>query len=115
MLTARHCSTRPIWVAAASVNSFGDVGGIDDVDSSGNVYVAGYTYSADFPTTPGAFQTVNHAAAIGGYNAFVTKLNAAGSALIYSTYLGGSGDVSLRRARRRWEGSLMLIPPAMCY
>ncbi len=52
----------------------------------------GEAYSADFPTTPGAFQTVNHAFAISGGNIFVTKLNAGGSALIYSTYLGGSGQ-----------------------
>jgi uncharacterized repeat protein (TIGR01451 family) len=59
------------------------------VDSSGNAYIAGYTYSSDFPTTPGAFKT-----AIGGTNsqdAFVTKLNDTGSALVYSTFLGGSG------------------------
>ena len=58
------------------------------MDSSGNAYVTGYTDSTNFPTA-NAFQ-----AAFGGGNgdAFVTKLNAAGSALVYSTYLGGSGD-----------------------
>ena len=56
------------------------------VDSSGNAYVTGLTGSSDFPTA-NAFQSM-----IGGsFNAFVTKLNAAGSALVYSTYLGGSG------------------------
>ncbi len=58
-------------------------------DSSGNAYVTGITQSADFPIfpNPGAFQP-----ALNGFqNAFVTKLNAAGSALVYSTYLGGSG------------------------
>jgi hypothetical protein len=54
---------------------------------SGNAYITGFTYSSDFPTTPGALQ----ATLAGGSNAFVTKLNAAGSALLYSTYLGGSG------------------------
>ncbi|MCW3054582.1 MAG: Cell surface protein, partial [Chthonomonadales bacterium] len=44
------------------------------LDSSGSVYVAGYTYSSDFPVTRGAFQTVNHTAT-GGFNAFVTKLS----------------------------------------
>jgi hypothetical protein len=58
------------------------------VDSAGNVYVTGYTYSTDFPTTPGAFQTNLG----GGSDAFVSKLNPSGSALVYSTYLGGSGD-----------------------
>jgi hypothetical protein len=55
------------------------------IDTSGNAYVTGFTESTDFPTTPDAFQTTSNA---GG--AFVTKLNPAGSALIYSTYLGGS-------------------------
>ena len=56
------------------------------VDAAGNAYVTGGTSSADFPITPGAFQTVLR----GGGDAFITKLNAAGSALVYSTYLGGS-------------------------
>src|SRR6266404_5101104 len=56
------------------------------VDSSGNAYVTGQTSSTDFPTTPGAFQTI-----FGGRSdAFVTKFNPSGSALVYSTYLGGS-------------------------
>ena len=57
------------------------------VDSAGNAYVTGGTDSTDFPTT-NAFQST-----IGGgeSDAFVTKFNAAGSALVYSTYLGGSG------------------------
>jgi len=65
------------------------------VDTAGNAYAAGYTGSADFPVTPGAVQTTNHAAASGGTNAFVAKLNPAGSALVYSTYLGGSGGNSV--------------------
>ena len=56
------------------------------VDSSGNAYVAGWTSSTDFPTV-NAFQSAASASA----NAFVTKLNAAGNALVYSTYLSGSG------------------------
>ena len=60
------------------------------VDSSGNAYVVGGTSAADFPTTTGAFQTTNNAASNGG-NCFVTKLNAAGSNLVYSTFLGGTG------------------------
>jgi hypothetical protein len=57
------------------------------VDSSGNAYVIGLTYASYFPTV-NAFQSSN----AGGYDAFVTKFNASGSALVYSTYLGGSGD-----------------------
>src|SRR5207302_298454 len=58
------------------------------VDSGGNAYVAGMTFSANFPTTAGAFQP----AASGG--AFVTKLNPSGSALVYSTYLGVGGGAN---------------------
>jgi hypothetical protein len=61
------------------------------VDGSGSAYVAGQTFSLDFPVTPGVIQAKNHATANNGSNAFVTKLNAAGTKLIYSTYLGGSG------------------------
>ena len=56
------------------------------VDGSGAAYVAGYTNSTNFPTQA-PFQASN----AGQTDAFVTKLNAAGSALTYSTYLGGSG------------------------
>ena len=60
------------------------------VDSAGDAYVTGSTYSPDFPITTGAFQTACTACAGGGDNAFVTKLNPSGSALVYSTFLGGS-------------------------
>jgi hypothetical protein len=59
------------------------------VDSAGNAYVTGTTYSGDFPTTPGAFDTsYDYESDLA--EIFVTKLNAAGSALGYSTYVGGS-------------------------
>jgi hypothetical protein len=58
------------------------------VDTAGDVYVVGETRSTNFPTTPGAYQTVNRSSQ---NNAFVTKLNPFGNALIYSTYLGGNG------------------------
>ncbi|MEP7286067.1 MAG: SBBP repeat-containing protein [Chloroflexota bacterium] len=59
------------------------------VDSSGSAYVAGRTFSTNFPTTAGAFQ---RAFSGGGNDAIVIKLNAAGTALVYGTYLGSSGD-----------------------
>jgi hypothetical protein len=58
------------------------------VDSSGNAYVTGFTTSTNFPTTPGAFQTSKAA----GQDVYVTEVNTSGSALVYSTYLGGDGD-----------------------
>ena len=60
------------------------------VDTSGNAYLTGNTVSFDFPTTPGAFQTTSGGGFYG--DAFVSKLNAGGSALVYSTFLGGSSD-----------------------
>lgn len=70
------------------------LGGEDDdaahaiaVDASGSAYITGNTHSPDFPTTPEAFQITYR----GNYDAFIAKLNAAGSELAYSTFLGGSG------------------------
>jgi hypothetical protein len=57
------------------------------VDSSGNAYVTGDTTSADFPTANPFQSSIGGG---GGYDAFVTKLDASGNSLIYSTYLGGS-------------------------
>jgi hypothetical protein len=57
------------------------------LDSSGNAYLTGYTDSTDFPTTSGAYQLAN----AGNTDAFVAKLDAAGSTLVYATLLGGSG------------------------
>lgn len=61
------------------------------INGLGNAYVTGYTTSANFPTTPGAFQTACKAGCTYG-EGFVTEFNASGSALVYSTFLGGSGD-----------------------
>ncbi len=67
----------------------GGSGGLDvAVDYFGNAYVTGGA-GPDFPTTPGAFQENVSATP---WDAFVTKLNAAGSKLVYSTYLGGNGN-----------------------
>jgi hypothetical protein len=63
----------------------GEAGHSIAVDGEGSVYVTGYTWAADFPTTAGALDQSRN----GSMEAFVTKLNAAGSALTYSTFLGG--------------------------
>jgi len=57
------------------------------VDGNGNVYVAGYTTSLNFPTT-NYFKNTS----TGSNDVFVTKVNANGTALVYSTYLGGNGN-----------------------
>jgi len=65
--------------------SGGDTGAGVAADSSGAIYVTGYTYSADFPVASAVQGTK-----AGDGDAFLTKLNSAGSALSYSTYLGGT-------------------------
>jgi len=57
------------------------------VDATNAAYVTGFTSSANFPTTAGAFRTTSG----GSTEVFVTKINAAGSARVYSTFAGGSG------------------------
>jgi hypothetical protein len=62
------------------------------VDAQGNAYVSGETDATDFPVTAGAFQTTYNNAFFGTADAFVTKVNPTGSALIYSTYLGSTSQ-----------------------
>lgn len=57
------------------------------LDEAQNIYVTGQTQNTGFPTTEGAFDRTYN----GGEDAFVSKLNPEGSALVYSTFLGGSG------------------------
>ena len=63
-----------------------DIGTGIAVDGAGSAYVTGSTASPDFPTTAGAAQTTQA-------GVFVTKLDATGSGLLYSTYLGGSSFI----------------------
>jgi hypothetical protein len=71
------------------------------IDSSGNAYITGYTYSFSFPVTANAFQKTNNSGVYNSSftesccysadNAFITKLDSTGSTLLYSTYFGGPG------------------------
>jgi hypothetical protein len=67
--------------------SWNDEGSAIAVDNVGNAYVTGFTYSEDFATQNPLFPILR-----GDLDAFVTKMNPDGSTLIYSTFLGGSGD-----------------------
>ena len=60
------------------------------IDSNGNAYVTGQTASTNFPTVAGSYKTSN----TGGFDAFVSKVSANGTTLIYSTYVGGTKDDS---------------------
>jgi PKD repeat protein len=77
--------------------NYGDIGEGIAVDSAGNAYVTGRAYSADFPVTANAFQTINKDTISG--NAFISKINTNSSgtaSLVYSTYFGGSrGDAGV--------------------
>jgi hypothetical protein len=73
--------------------SGGDFGKGVAIDTSGNACVTGFTYSSNFPVTLGAFQTEFGGDICNGAicaDAFVSKFDATGSALVYSTYSGGS-------------------------
>jgi Beta-propeller repeat len=73
------------YLGGGGINGPDDTGFGIAADASGNAYVTGLTRSANFPTA-NAFQPTLH----GSQNVFVTKIDATGSAFIYSTYLGGN-------------------------
>jgi hypothetical protein len=87
----QHDQRLPLVIDPVLVYSTLLGGSMDDVavaiqtDTSGNSYVAGYTDSVDFPGISGN-------SAPSGMNAFVAKLDASGSNLIYADYIGGTGD-----------------------
>ncbi|SPE45766.1 conserved exported hypothetical protein [Candidatus Sulfotelmatobacter sp. SbA7] len=92
---AKYDASKPLYIDPLIYSTYlggsgNDFGYSIAVDGAGNAYVVGTTSSTDFPTTSGAFQTTYG----GNGSAFVTKFNAAGSALVYSTYLGGSGGAA---------------------
>src|SRR5207247_124185 len=58
------------------------------LDTQGNIYLIGETFSGNFPTTAGAFNTMMQATRSG----WLTKISASGSTLLYSTYFGSTGS-----------------------
>jgi hypothetical protein len=68
--------------------SQGDRGNAIALDGAGNAYITGYTYSTDFPIV----SPIQTAFSDGNVHCFVSKVNPSGSALVYSTYLGGGDD-----------------------
>jgi hypothetical protein len=96
---ARYDASKPLFIDPLIYSTYLGGSEWDDgiritVDSTGNAYVTGSTGSSDFPITAGAYQTICDHGNNCGINgdAFVVKLNPAGSALIYSSYLGGNGQ-----------------------
>ena len=105
------------WSTQRAPNRGASASGVA-VDAAGAVYLTGSTNAADFPTTAGAFQTVNHGGGNGtmGWTSYVAKVDptqSGAASLVYSTFLGGSGrdgyvtiepgSPPLRAARRsRW-------------
>ncbi len=89
---ADYDSRRPLFIDPLVYSTYLGGSGDDDgvriaVDSAGNAYVAGDTTSTNFPT----MNPLQSAYGGGNWDAYVSKINPAGSALVYSTYLGGSG------------------------
>jgi uncharacterized protein (TIGR03437 family) len=94
--------TRPLVIDPTIVYSAMFGGGLSTsagqaiaLDSNGNILIAGYTYDADFPTVNAAQKSLaGYTSSSFENDAFVGKINAAGTAFIYSTFLGGSGSDS---------------------
>jgi hypothetical protein len=80
-------ATAPLKFSTYLGGSGSEVGVAIALDGSKNVYVTGQTDSTDFPTT-----SPTQSAAGGGKDAFVSEFSPTGGALVFSTYLGGSGD-----------------------
>jgi Bacterial Ig-like domain (group 3) len=74
------------------------------VNPDGSVYVGGWTRSGDFPVTSGSYQKTYG----GGMDAFLAKISNDGSQLLYSTFLGGSGDEQIQNLLLNTDGSLWI-------
>jgi hypothetical protein len=85
-----------LWVTLVGGSDIDFADGGVVVDGSDDIYVSGKTFSDDFPTTPGAWDTSFNSVGSRDTDAFVFKLSSDGQTLIYSTYLGGSNGDSSR-------------------
>ncbi len=85
------------------------------VDAAGAVYVAGYTTSPAFPTVNPVQRDFLGGSLANGGDAFVFKLNPAGSGLVYSTYLGGSADDFARGIAVDGEGNVIVAGSTASY
>ncbi|RMG41306.1 MAG: hypothetical protein D6732_02645, partial [Methanobacteriota archaeon] len=92
-------------------------GSVDDInqslalDSSGNVYVAGWTFSSDFPSTPGAFKTTKE----GNYDVFISKLDSSLGTLMASTFIGGPLDIVAYDMTFNSSGNLYVVGKTRTY
>lgn len=75
------------------------------LDAFGNACVTGWTNSSNFPTTSGAYKGKR----IGKQDVFITKMNASGTGLVFSTYFGGSGDDEAREIALDDDGNIYLV------
>lgn len=95
------------WLTYLGGEDFDEVRGLA-LDASGNVFVTGTTTSTNFPTTANSFQPT-----MAGFgDAFVAKINATGTALTYSTYLGGTGSDSGRGIAINSQGEAFITGAA---
>ena len=103
---ARPLIIDPVLAYSTYLGGSGDDNGRGiAVDAAGNAYVTGQTGSTNFPTANAIQATYGG----GVTDAFVTKLNAAGSALVYSTYLGGSsGGIAVDSAGNAYVTGLII-------
>lgn len=87
---------------ASTINNRDDRGESIAVDAKGNAYITGTTYCRDFPTTTGTYQET-HAGVV---DIFVTKINPSGTALLYSTFIGGPGMDFGKSISVNWKGAV---------